>query len=292
MKKTLIKTFTGVMAVTAVVGAMAITSNAAEVPEQMTSETTASVETVAEVQDANPFHRLARQAHDMVAQYNAMGQGDVIDDQFVVDEGWGDVIDDQFAYVEGQGDVIDDQFVYVEGQGDVIDDQFVVDEGWGDVIDDQFAYVEGQGDVIDDQFAYVEGQGDVIDDQFVVDEGWGDVIDDQFVYVEGQGDVIDDEFAVVEATDVAENTLDESMPSAPTVLAVGSADSEQNKSGLTDALERINMPLNPLNTVYGKPICETIDNCDALGHDEKELGKVFVKTGLGILWSWLVKKTT
>ena len=132
MKKTLIKTFTGVMAVTAVVGAMAITSNAAEVPEQMTSETTASVETVAEVQDANPFHRLNRQAHDMVARYNAMGQGDVIDDQFVVDEGWGDVIDDQFAYVEGQGDVIDDQFVYVEGQGDVIDDQFAVDEGWGD----------------------------------------------------------------------------------------------------------------------------------------------------------------
>ena len=270
MKKTLIKTFTGVMAVTAVVGAMAITSNAAEVPEQMTSETTASVETVAEVQDANPFHRLNRQAHDMVARYNAMGQGDVIDDQFVVDEGWGDVIDDQFA----------------------------VDEGWGDVIDDQFVYVEGQGDVIDDEFAYVEGQGDVIDDEFA--------------YVEGQCDVIDDEFAVVEATDVAENTLDESMPSEPTVLAIASAQSadeaqkdddgmvfeykpfdswlcpfravptqntNENKSDALETVQTIEKFINPSDTVYGNPIRDAIDDCDVLGNDEKE----YLKTSTSLL---------
>ena len=242
MKKTLIKTFTGVMAVTAVVGAMAITSNAAEVPEQMTSETTASVETVAEVQDANPFHRLNRQAHDMVARYNAMGQGDVIDDQFV--------------------------------------------------------YVEGQGDVIDDEFAYVEGQGDVIDDEFA--------------YVEGQGDVIDDEFAVVEATDVAENTLDESMPSAPTVLAIASAQSadeaqkdddgmvfeykpfdswlcpfravptqntNENKSDALETVQTIEKFINPSDTVYGNPIRDAIDDCDVLGNDEKE----YLKTSTSLL---------
>ena len=262
MKKTLIKTFTGVMAVTAVVGAMAITSNAAEVPEQMTSETTASVETVAEVQDANPFHRLNRQAHDMVARYNAMGQGDVIDDQFVVDEGWGDVIDDQFVYVEGQGDVIDDQFVYVEGQGDVIDDQFV--------------YVEGQGDVIDDQFAVASA-----------DEEHKDIVIDM--------DAANSE-VVVAATAVAENTLGDSMP-APIVLGqagfFGPSEhddeiqdgynqvtvKEEDKSVVSTTLEVINKLVDP-TTLVSEQIGKGIDEQKDVGVAEKVVEKELVKNGL------------
>ncbi|MCQ2081959.1 MAG: hypothetical protein MJZ11_09895 [Lachnospiraceae bacterium] len=170
-------------------------------------------------------------------------------------------------------------------------------EGQGDIIDDEFAYVEGQGDVIDDEFAYVEGQGDVIDDEFAYVEGQGDVIDDEFAYVEGQGDVIDDQFAVtpeaeaaVEAVEVAENDTEVVAPSVNSFVGVGSAEASQNnseektdnKSDITKGLEITNDILNPLNNVYGKPICKEIDNCDVLGKDEKEMAKLFVKTGLGV----------
>ena len=202
------------------------------------------------------------------------GQGDIIDDEFAVNE-----VDARIALfndrptgvtqyvrptvapvvtteeangaeeaeeVEGQGDVIDDEFAYVEGQGDVIDDEFAYVEGQGDVIDDEFAYVEGQGDVIDDEFAYVEGQGDVIDDEFAVDtevEGQGDVIDDEFAVVEGQGDVIDDEFAVtpeeeaaVEAVEVAENDTEVVAPSVNSFVAVGSVDCADASKDDVDAI--------------------------------------------------------
>lgn len=224
--------------------------------------------------------------------------------------------------VEGQGDVIDDQFAVVEGQGDIIDDCFAVApeeaqpatetevEGQGDVIDDQFAYVEGQGDVIDDQFAVApeaEAQpateSPVLIEAPVIDvimnevEGQGDVIDDEFAYVEGQGDVIDDQFAVtpeaeaaVEAVEVAENDTEVVAPSVNSFVAVGSAEASQNnseektdnKSDVTKGLEITNDILNPLNNVYGKPICKEIDNCDVLGKDEKEMAKLFVKTGFGV----------
>ena len=269
------------------------------------------------------------------------GQGDIIDDEFAVNEvdAWiasckgrptgvtqyvRTVVDpvviaeeangaEEAEEVEGQGDVIDDEFAYVEGQGDVIDDQFAVAPEAevqpateslilieAPVIDVIMNEVEGQGDVIDDEFAYVEGQGDVIDDQFAVDtevEGQGDIIDDEFAYVEGQGDVIDDQFAVtseaeaaVEAVEVAENDTEVVAPSVKSFVAVGSAEASQNnseektdnKSDVTKGLEITNDILNPLNNVYGKPICKEIDNCDVLGKDEKEMAKLFVKTGFGV----------
>ena len=250
------------------------------------------------------------------------GQGDVIDDQFAVVEGQGDIIDDCFAVapeeaqpatetvVEGQGDVIDDQFAVVEGQGDIIDDEFAVapeaeEQPVVETVVDPFAgmiKINSEEDlyrVMTEHKSFNPIKDGVIDpiSLFPV-EGQGDVIDEEFAYVEGQGDVIDDQFAVtpeaeaaVEAVEVAENNTEVTAPSVNSFVAVGSADSlatvggatsEENKSGLTETLEKINMPLNPLNTVYGKPICKEIDNCDVLGNDEKEMAKLFVKTGLGV----------
>ena len=170
------------------------------------------------------------------------GQGDIIDDEFAVNEvdAWIASCKDRptgvTQYVrpvvapvviaeEANGS---EEAEEVEGQGDVIDDEFAVD-----------AEVEGQGDVIDDEFAYVEGQGDVIDDEFAVseEEAWeaaneirsaemakyfgefGTVEMDlhnaewyqeyqKAQEVEGQGDVIDDEFAVDTEVESQEDVID------------------------------------------------------------------------------------
>ena len=222
------------------------------------------------------------------------GQGDIIDDEFAVNEvdAWiasckdrptgvtqyvrpvvAPVViaeeangSEEAEEVEGQGDVIDDEFAYVEGQGDVIDDEFAYVEGQGDVIDDEFAYVEGQGDVIDDEFAVASEECEyVTDDQLVVDNSCMETA--SFVAV-GSADLV--EGHIFEPTDI-----DEDIKKAYEDMYL----KEDEKSWFTKKIEFVNKLVDPSNFISDE-ICKTIDESESVGAAEKVLGKELVRNGL------------
>ena len=197
------------------------------------------------------------------------GQGDIIDDEFAVNE-----VD---AWIASCKDRPTGVTQYVRT---VVDPVVIAEEANGA---EEAEEVEGQGDVIDDEFAVAPEaevqpatesliliEAPVIDVIMNEVEGQGDVIDDEFAYVEGQGDVIDDEFAVtpeaeaaVEAVEVAENDTEVAAASVKSFVAVGSADEAQKAEETKkpkDSVVVVFDPFNPIIPFKGVPTSNDSEN--------------------------------